>query len=97
MANVPAPDTPGGVVKWLQFRVSGSTFECPNIYQLVKPIGKGGEMMGVKISEPGWKRCKPGKPCLEGARRRRRCYCPGPLTRACIHRVLHCGETLLPP
>lgn len=43
MASVPAPDTPGGVVKWLQFRVSGCTFECPNIYQLVKPIGKGGE------------------------------------------------------
>ncbi|KAL4424349.1 hypothetical protein ABPG75_001650 [Micractinium tetrahymenae] len=41
MASVPAPDTPGGVVKWLQFRVSGSVFECPNIYQLVKPIGKG--------------------------------------------------------
>lgn len=47
MANVPAPDTPGGLVKWLQFRVSGSTFECPNIYQLVKPIGKGGKSMGV--------------------------------------------------
>lgn len=41
MAAVPAPETPGGVLRWLQFRVSGSTFECPNIYQLVKPIGKG--------------------------------------------------------
>ncbi len=44
MAAVPAPDTPGGpsFLRWLQFRVSGSTFECPSVYQLVKPIGKGG-------------------------------------------------------
>ena len=44
-AAVPAPDTPGGAnfLRWLQFRVSGSTFECPSVYQLVKPIGKGGE------------------------------------------------------
>lgn len=43
MAAVPAPDTPGGpnFLRWLQFRVSGSTFECPSVYQLVKPIGKG--------------------------------------------------------
>ncbi|KAL4859014.1 Proton/sulfate cotransporter 2 [Chlorella vulgaris] len=43
MAAAPAPDTPGGAnfMRWLQFRVSGSSFEVPSSYQLVKPIGKG--------------------------------------------------------
>lgn len=100
MANVPAPDTPGGVVKWLQFRVSGSTFECPNMYQLVKPIGKGGEMMDVKTSGARVEALQAGETLPRGSRcrrRRRHCYCPGPPTRACIHRVLHCGGALLPP
>lgn len=53
MAAVPAPDTPGGAnfLRWLQFRVSGSTFECPSVYQLVKPIGKGG-------ARRRWRRCR---------------------------------------
>lgn len=58
MAAVPAPDTPGGpnFLRWLQFRVSGSTFECPSVYQLVKPIGKGGAQAGAVGWEPAaWK------------------------------------------
>lgn len=62
MAAVPAPDTPGGTnfLRWLQFRVSGSTFECPSVYQLVKPIGKGGEFCWSDLSRQCTCQAPPG-------------------------------------
>ena len=41
---VASPTTPGNAsqLRWLTFRCGNDTFECPSVYSLVKPIGKGG-------------------------------------------------------
>ena len=85
-AMAAAPDTPGGAanfLRWLQFRVSGSTFECPSVYQLVRPIGKGGDL------------CSPRQPSCR--RRHRpaasRCCCQLlPLPCGALNVLLHFDE-----